>query len=128
MLDTERREGDLVAPHLPQEIREEPNVDELARTATIAEAMWGIPSVVAQGIDLVLDPRVDSTKHAVWYRGVATILDVIVLPTKRALGQSDLLASGLIVLRSRRRLFVPIRIEVMRVGPVHRVHTGFQVR
>src|SRR5258708_16892822 len=128
MLDTEMREGDLVAPHLPQQIAEELNVDELTRTATVAEAMWGIPSVVAQGIDLIVDLCVDGTKHAVWYRGVAAILDVIVFPAKRALGQSDLLASGLIVLRGRRRLLVPIGIEVMRVAPVRRVDSGFQVR
>src|SRR5215469_9821949 len=118
MVDVEPREGDLFAPHLSEQILEETHGEELARATAVPEAEWRIAGIVAHWIGLVVDTRVHGTKRTVGDRS---------LPAERALGQSHLLAPGLLVLFTRRSLPIAIRVEVIRVAPVKRVSAGFRM-
>src|SRR5215472_18302812 len=121
MVDVEPGEGNLFAPHLSEQILEETHGEELARATAVPEAEWRIAGIVAHWIGLVVDTRVHGTKRTVGDRSLPAVLDAKGLPAERALGQSHLLAPGLLVLFTRRSLPIAIRVEVIRVAPVKRV-------
>ena len=128
MVEVEPREGDLFAPHLSEQILEETHVEELTRATAVSEAEWRIAGIVAHGIGLVLDMRVHGAKRTVGDRSLPAVPDFKGLLAEGALGQADLLASGLVVLFTRGSLFIAIRVEVIRVVPEKRVPAGFRVR
>src|SRR5215469_2000439 len=120
-------EGDFVFPDRSQELLDELDGEKLPGAAAIAES----ERRVAGGIDyracLTLNYGIHSAKRTVGQLRLAPVSDGEGFFVEGTLRQPRLPAFGLVIIHSRRRRFVAIRIELFRIAPVSGIHARFQV-
>src|SRR5207245_8517809 len=108
-------EGELLFPHGSQKLLDELHGEMLSSTAAIAKSEWRVTGCVAHGVGLTVDHSVDRAKRAVGHFTVASILEAERLLREGATGQPSLGCSVLVVVDSRRRAQIAIRVERLRV-------------
>ena len=120
--------GDLVPPHLAQEVLEDLDRQLLTRAAPIAEAEGREAGVVADRHRLAVGDAEDRAEAAVGQPGLATVAHLESGQVEGAAGKTDLPAFGLVDLVAGRHAEIALGIEPLRIEPVPRIEAGRGMR